>query len=307
MATASVHDKSPPDIDWPNWSPRRTLRPQAIRVQQFSHFASMGPRTRHYVQLRNKTCGFPTEEACVAKYDRRQDTASGTQRISVTKGSIPIPRLGCTLHRATISLECERPEPSCQARLAFVMGCGRAKCSPVPAPVTMSNEIGRHGDVHLTRSSGDLMMRYIRYSAALILLAPLLGQAYGAENGRPNVLFLISDDLNNLLGCYGDPLVKTPNIDRLAARGVRFERAYCQFPLCGPSRNSMLTGLYPNSTGILRNQQIFRQTIPSHLSLPQAFRLEGYFARASASCITTTCRSRSAPTATTIPARGSWS
>jgi arylsulfatase A-like enzyme len=95
---------------------------------------------------------------------------------------------------------------------------------------------------------------------------------------RQNVLFLMADDLNNLLGCYGDPLARTPNLDRLAARGVRFERAYCQFPLCGPSRNSMLTGLYPNSSGILANSQIFRQTIPGHISLPQAFRRAGYFA-----------------------------
>ena len=110
----------------------------------------------------------------------------------------------------------------------------------------------------------------------LVLLAVFASSAPAAD--RPNVLFLIADDLNNSLGCYGHPLVKSPNIDRLAERGVRFERAYCQFPLCGPSRNSMLTGLYPNSTGIVANAQIFRQTIPSHVSLPQAFRNQGYFA-----------------------------
>ncbi len=103
------------------------------------------------------------------------------------------------------------------------------------------------------------------------------GSQAAAPTARPNVLFIVSDDLNTLLGCYGDPLAKTPHIDRLAARGVRFERAYCTFPLCGPSRNSFLTGLYPNSTGILRNAQIFRQSIPEHVSLPQAFRRAGYF------------------------------
>ncbi|NLX22297.1 MAG: sulfatase [Phycisphaerae bacterium] len=102
--------------------------------------------------------------------------------------------------------------------------------------------------------------------------------AFAADGAPPNVLFIISDDLNNSVGCYDHPLVKTPNIDRLADRGVRFDRAYCQFPLCGPSRNSVLTGLYPNSSGILGNGQIFRQTIPSHISLPQAFRLQRYFA-----------------------------
>lgn len=107
----------------------------------------------------------------------------------------------------------------------------------------------------------------------LCCVAPVLPAA-----DKPNVLFIISDDLNNYLGCYGDPRAKTPNIDKLAARGVKFERSYCTFPLCGPSRNSMLTGLYPNSTGILGNAQIFRQTIPSHISLSQAFRLDGYFA-----------------------------
>jgi iduronate 2-sulfatase len=114
-----------------------------------------------------------------------------------------------------------------------------------------------------------------------LLLAILLSSfclPHSSVSAQPNVLFLISDDLNNYLGCYGDPRAKTPNIDKLAARGVKFERSYCTFPLCGPSRNSVLTGLYPNSTGILSNSQIFRQTIPSQLSLPQAFRQAGYFA-----------------------------
>lgn len=99
----------------------------------------------------------------------------------------------------------------------------------------------------------------------------------GAAARRPNVLFIVADDLNRMIGCYGDPLAKTPNLDRLAARGMRFERAYCTFPLCGPSRNSFLTGLHPNATGIFGNAQVFRQSIPDHVSLPQAFRLAGSF------------------------------
>jgi arylsulfatase A-like enzyme len=118
----------------------------------------------------------------------------------------------------------------------------------------------------------------IRVIVALVAWCLLNHAVTAAEAKRPNVLFLMADDLNNMLGCYGDPLAKTPNIDRLAARGVRFERAYCAFPLCGPSRNSILTGLYPNSTGILANGQIFRQTIPKQISMPQAFRQAGYFA-----------------------------
>ena len=104
------------------------------------------------------------------------------------------------------------------------------------------------------------------------------GLAMAETQDRPNVLFIVSDDLNNLLGCYGDPLARTPHLDQLASSGVLFERAYCSFPLCGPSRNSFLTGLHPNATGIHANAQIFRQTIPQQVSLPQAFRQAGYFA-----------------------------
>lgn len=118
-----------------------------------------------------------------------------------------------------------------------------------------------------------------RSSHLLITLSALLLAVVPSPAAtRPNVLLIMADDLNNSLGCYGHPLVKTPNLDRLAARGVRFDNANCQYPLCGPSRNSMFTGLYPNSNGILTNSQLFRQTIPHHVSLPQAFRRAGYFA-----------------------------
>jgi len=123
----------------------------------------------------------------------------------------------------------------------------------------------------------ELPRAWVLLLGGLVAWAGFGGSA-SAAGPRPNVLLIVSDDLNCFLGCYGDPRAKTPNIDRLAARGVRFERAYCTFPLCGPSRNSFLTGLYPNATGIYGNSQIFRQTIPSHLSMPHAFRLAGYLA-----------------------------
>jgi iduronate 2-sulfatase len=118
-----------------------------------------------------------------------------------------------------------------------------------------------------------------RINVAVLVLAVVCWTARcpAAAAPRPNVLFIVADDLNNLLGCYGDPLAKTPHLDALAARGTRFERGYCTFPLCGPSRNSFLTGLYPNATGIHGNSQIFRQSIPRQPSMPQAFRRAGYF------------------------------
>lgn len=93
---------------------------------------------------------------------------------------------------------------------------------------------------------------------------------------RPNVLFLICDDLNCDIACYGHPLVKTPHIDRLAERGVRFEHAYCQYPLCGPSRASFMTGLYPDQTLIHRNSIYIREHLPDVNTMSQMFRDAGY-------------------------------
>jgi arylsulfatase A-like enzyme len=91
-----------------------------------------------------------------------------------------------------------------------------------------------------------------------------------------NVLFLFADDLRPELGTYGHRIVKTPNIDALAAAGVRFDRAYCQFPLCNPSRTSMLTGGYPVVTGVLGNRSWFGKEHPDFVSLPRLFKDHGY-------------------------------
>ena len=91
-----------------------------------------------------------------------------------------------------------------------------------------------------------------------------------------NVLLIIADDLNCDLGAYGNSVVKTPNIDSLAERGVLFENAHNQYPLCGPSRASFMTGMYTNQTKITRNNMNLRNSVPDVITLGQRFRQQGY-------------------------------
>ncbi|MCA9015955.1 MAG: sulfatase [Planctomycetaceae bacterium] len=112
----------------------------------------------------------------------------------------------------------------------------------------------------------------------LLLLVLCATPTASAAESNTNVLFLICDDLNCDLGCYGHPQVKSPNIDQLAKQGVRFAHAYCQFPLCGPSRASFMTGMYPDQTLVHRNAIYVREHVPNVQTMSQMFRDNGYFA-----------------------------
>ncbi len=108
----------------------------------------------------------------------------------------------------------------------------------------------------------------------------LTATSIAAEKVRPNVLFIAVDDLRTNLGCYGDRFAQTPHLDRLAARGTVFARAYTQQAVCNPSRQSLLSGRRPDSIQVWDLYTHFRKTAPDVVPLPEHFKLNGYFAQA---------------------------
>lgn len=124
---------------------------------------------------------------------------------------------------------------------------------------------------------------FLKYSlggiSAAVLTPTLLGVTADRNSGKKskNLLFIIVEDLKNVLGCYRNPLVRTPNLDRLAEKGVIFDRAYCQYPVCNPSRSSFLTGLRPDTTRVLDNVIPWKTHITNPVTLPKLFRDNGYF------------------------------
>lgn len=107
-----------------------------------------------------------------------------------------------------------------------------------------------------------------------------LGRARAAESrggAKPNVLFFCVDNLRPELGCYGNAIIKSPNIDALARRGIVFNRAYCQQAVCSPSRSSLLTGTRPDTTKVWDLKTHFRAALPDVVTLPQFFKNAGYF------------------------------
>ena len=99
---------------------------------------------------------------------------------------------------------------------------------------------------------------------------------HAQRSSRPNIVFIAVDDLRPELGCYGNTHIHSPNIDRLAAQGRCFHRAYCQQSICSPSRASLLTGSRPDSIGVIENTAYFRDLNPDIVTLPEHFIAHGY-------------------------------
>lgn len=122
-----------------------------------------------------------------------------------------------------------------------------------------------------------LRSTYIAFSWCLLAgLFSILALVRTQAAEHPNVLFIAIDDLRPELGCYGSPIAKSPNLDALAADGLRFDRAYCQQAICSPSRASLMTGARPDAIGVIENTAYFRELNPDIVTLPQHFVANGY-------------------------------
>lgn len=115
-----------------------------------------------------------------------------------------------------------------------------------------------------------------RFSLLLIVLFSALPLSAQSDAAKPNVLLICVDDLKPVLGCYGDTHAKTPNIDALAARSLRLDRAYCNQAVCAPSRNALMTGLRPQTLGIYDLPTNFRKSRPDAVTVAQYFQKHGY-------------------------------
>ncbi|MFT5124537.1 MAG: iduronate 2-sulfatase, partial [Verrucomicrobiales bacterium] len=120
------------------------------------------------------------------------------------------------------------------------------------------------------------MNRISTYLQILSLSVLFTASTLAAGPEKPNVLFIMSDDLNTALSGFGHPQCKTPELDQLAARGVRFENMHCQYPVCGASRASLMSGLYPYTNGTLGNSGTLRKSMPDVVTMSQVFRNNGY-------------------------------
>jgi iduronate 2-sulfatase len=124
-----------------------------------------------------------------------------------------------------------------------------------------------------------MLTGFIRVACVCLVVLATASPIFAADGRkRPNVLLIIADDLRTELGCYGSP-AKTPHIDRLAKRGMLFERAYCQQALCNPSRSSFLSGQRPDTLGLWCNGIHFRDLKPNVVTLPELFKKNGYVTR----------------------------
>lgn len=116
--------------------------------------------------------------------------------------------------------------------------------------------------------------QYVKTMAVSLSLCLAFGTILNAQDNRPNVLFISIDDLRPELGCYESRHIQSPNIDTFAKQGIVFGRAYCQVPVCGPSRASLLTGIRPDKRTC--NSWDADKFAPNAVTLPQAFREAGY-------------------------------